>query len=286
MSGEQWVQCGCGQRHWGAYGAAGLLLVDDVPARRLVMQHRAEWTHFGGYWGVPGGARHRDEDAVTGALREAWEEAGIDPDLAHPVATRVLAHPDWSYTTVVARAEPAVRPHVTDAESQEITWVGLDRLASLPVLPALAQAWPELQQMVTTAATVIVDAANVVGARPDGWWRDRAGATERLLQRLERLAARGVPADFLGLAGHWWWPRFVLVTEGAARGVQGPADGAVQVVAAPRDGDAQIVAEAAERARTGSNWVVTADRELLSRVAGHGGRSLAPRRLLHLLDTA
>src|SRR5699024_4694173 len=53
MSGEQWVRCRCGQRHWGAYGAAGLLLLDQVPATSAVVQHRAGWTHFGGYWGIP-----------------------------------------------------------------------------------------------------------------------------------------------------------------------------------------------------------------------------------------
>jgi len=36
----------------------------------------------------------------------------------------------------------------------------------------------------------VVDAMNVVGSRPDGWWRDRAGAVERLLARLEEWAER------------------------------------------------------------------------------------------------
>src|SRR5699024_2655511 len=122
MSGEQWVQCRCGQRHWGAYGAAGLLLLDQIPATRAVVQHRAEWTHFGGYWGVPGGARHRGEYAVHGAWREAHEEAGIGPGQVAPVAACVLQHPDWSYTTVVARAHGQVQPQITDAESQDVQW--------------------------------------------------------------------------------------------------------------------------------------------------------------------
>ncbi|MGW5508905.1 hypothetical protein ACWEV9_14140, partial [Streptomyces albogriseolus] len=57
---------------------------------------------------------------------------------------------------------------------------------------------------------VIVDAANVVGSVPDGWWRDRRGAAERLR---DHLAAQGVP-------GHEGPVDIVLVVEGAARGVE------------------------------------------------------------------
>ena len=52
--------------------------------------------------------------------------------------------------------------------------------------------------------TVIVDGANVVGSRPDGWWRDRAGAAVRLHDELAKLAARGatgIPADQLATEG-------------------------------------------------------------------------------------
>ena len=43
------------------------------------------------------------------------------------------------------------------------------------------------------AVLVVVDAANVVGSVPDGWWRDRAGATARLRDRLAAVATRGLP---------------------------------------------------------------------------------------------
>ena len=52
--------------------------------------------------------------------------------------------------------------------------------------------------------TVIVDGANVVGSRPDGWWRDRAGAAVRLHDELAKLAARGaagIPAEQLATEG-------------------------------------------------------------------------------------
>ena len=39
--------------------------------------------------------------------------------------------------------------------------------------------------------TIVVDVANVMGSRPDGWWRDRAGAAVRLHAEIARLAASG-----------------------------------------------------------------------------------------------
>ncbi len=273
-------------RHWGAYGAAGLLLVDRVPAQQVVLQHRASWTHFGDSWGIPGGARHRGEDATAGALREAEEEAGIAAAHVQLLATRVLAHPDWSYTTALARVAGPVDPQVTDSESAQIEWVDLGAVPELPLLPAFADAWPELAAMAATTATLIVDAANVVGSRPDGWWRDRAGATTRLLAQLETWAGHGVAADLLDLPGQRWWPQIVLVTEGQARRVPAIEGGQVQVVAAERDGDTQIVAEVAERiagAGTQAVCVVTADRELGQRIEALGARRIRPRALLDLL---
>jgi 8-oxo-dGTP diphosphatase len=63
------------------------------------------------------------------------------------------------------------------------------------------------------AVTIVVDVANVMGSRPDGWWRDRAGAAVRLHADLVRLAASGraVPP------GETDPPDFVMVLEGAAK---------------------------------------------------------------------
>ncbi|OCB13589.1 RNA-binding protein [Mycobacterium vulneris] len=35
----------------------------------------------------------------------------------------------------------------------------------------------------------IVDGMNVIGSKPDGWWKDRRGAMAGLVERLERWAA-------------------------------------------------------------------------------------------------
>jgi hypothetical protein len=123
---------------------------------------------------------------------------------------------------------------------------------------------------------VVVDAANVVGSVPDGWWRDRHGAAERLRERLTGLAEAGFPADRTGLPG---WAvgaplEVVLVVEGAARGVASVPG--VRVDPAPGSGDDLIVA-LVERARGRRCLVVTADRGLRARAGARGAEVAGPR---------
>jgi hypothetical protein len=118
---------------------------------------------------------------------------------------------------------------------------------------------------------LVVDAANVVGSVPNGWWRDRAGAAHRLRDMLAPLAAAGIA----GLPGPL---EIILVVEGAARGVQSIPG--VRVEQAPGSGDDAIVAlAAAGRDRDGGVVVVTADRGLRDRVAAVGADVLGPRSL-------
>lgn len=117
--------------------------------------------------------------------------------------------------------------------------------------------------------TVVVDAANCVGSVPDGWWRDRAGATRRLRDSI-------APDDLrrtIDLAGT---PEVVLVVEGRARGVESTAS--VRVVEAPGSGDDAIVQVVEQLAAQGGDIVVvTADRELKTRVGRLGARTVGPR---------
>ena len=114
---------------------------------------------------------------------------------------------------------------------------------------------------------LVVDAANVVGSVPDGWWRDRRGATERLRTRLESVAVGGLE----GLPGPL---EVVLVVEGRARGVV--ASEQVRIVDAPGSGDDTIVGVVADSDPRRERIVVTADRELRSRVAQLGARTIGP----------
>jgi hypothetical protein len=116
---------------------------------------------------------------------------------------------------------------------------------------------------------IIVDAANVVGSVPDGWWRDRAGATERLRDALAAAGPAAIPGDDPDA-------EVVLVVEGAARRVRGVPE--VRVVAAERSGDDAIV-ELCRQNSGRETVVVTADRALRARVAELGARAVGPRML-------
>ena len=146
-SGDSWIECACGRRHWGAHGAAGLLLARRVPRLEVLLQHRALWSHEGGTWGLPGGALRPGEDPVHGALREAEEEAGVDPAGVGVHTTWVLDHGPWRYTTVVAHVTGPQNPRPTDDESLEIRWVDAAAVPDLPLLAAFAAAWPALYRL-------------------------------------------------------------------------------------------------------------------------------------------
>lgn len=142
-SGDAWVEGPDGARYWGRFGAAGLLAVS--PRFEVLLQHRAAWSHFGGTWGMPGGARHEHESAVDAAVREAAEEAGVPATLLTVRFTSVLDLGYWSYTTVVADASEWFAPVISDPESIALRWVPVDRVDDLPLHPRFAEAWPVLR---------------------------------------------------------------------------------------------------------------------------------------------
>lgn len=115
---------------------------------------------------------------------------------------------------------------------------------------------------------LVVDGANVVGSRPDGWWRDRAGAAAALHSR---LAVADTSYD-----------EIVLVLEGQAKaGVPRGRDGHLRTVHAAKDGDASIIKESGAAAEQGDDVVViTADRALAQRVETLGCRTMSPSWLL------
>lgn len=145
--GDAWVYAPDGTRYWGAFGAAGLLVFH--PEAGVLLQHRAEWSHHGGTWGIPGGAIRQGEDAVTGALREADEEAGVPSHLVEVLFTKVFDLGFWSYTTVVVEASQVFEPVIGDAESEALAWIDLDLVDTLPLHPGFMASWPELKHKLT-----------------------------------------------------------------------------------------------------------------------------------------
>jgi 8-oxo-dGTP diphosphatase len=145
--GNGWVECRCGQRHWGLHGAAGLLLARRNPRLEVLLQLRAAWTHQGGSWALPGGARDSHEDAVAAALREAREETGVDGAGLTVVGEQLgVEHVDWSYTYVIAVARVPVEAVAATSESDDLRWLPPDDVAALPLHPAFGAAWPTLRR--------------------------------------------------------------------------------------------------------------------------------------------
>ncbi|MGW4488099.1 NUDIX domain-containing protein [Amycolatopsis sp. NPDC004368] len=283
MTANRFVRCECGRLHWGAHGAAGLLLSD--PARGVLLQRRAWWVHNGGTWALPGGALETGETAREAAAREAWEEADVPKTAFRALAASVLDHGTWRYTTVLGVADSTLDARVANQESSELRWVAPDGVADLPLHRDFAESWPGLREQLGRELVLVVDGANVVGSRPDGWWRDRRGAAERLRDRLAGLAERGIADAVAGIGagpGWAWWPRVVLVVEGQARGID-PVPG-VEIATAPTDGDSHIVEVTANTRPQDHTVVVTADRELRARVTAEGASIMGPGTLLRELD--
>ena len=314
--GDGWVRCAQGHRHWGRFGAAGLLayVPEASGDATVLLQRRSLWGNHPGTWGPPGGAMDSHESAVHAALREAAEECDIPA--AEVSVSGILRddHGGWSYQTVIAAARWPFPVRSASAETSEVGWIRADDVGRLDLHPGFAEQWPSLRAWLAPL-TVIVDVANVMGSRADGWWRDRAGAAVRLHGELAALAAAGLPGLPASMAGpvlERWFPGYVMVLEGAARAAVGrlprhpddrpgpsdnrpappfagpepdgpspdepPSPGQVRAVTAAGSGD-DLIADLAA-GLPGRRLVVTADRELRGRCEAAGAAVSGPRWLL------
>ncbi len=272
----------------------------------MLLQRRSWWSHHGGTWGLPGGARDSHESALDAALREAHEECGVPPDGVRQRAVFTDDHGGWSYTTALAEADRPFAVRADDSETDDVAWVPAERVVALGLHPGLAAHWTELAAQLSPV-TIIVDSANVVGSRPDGWWRDRVAATLRLRDELTRLVTEGLtelpggmgppaaaggvllegggtgePARMADGQTHLrWLPEVVLVVEGAARPAADAGPGPVRVLAASGSGDDTIAVLAAHT--PGRRLVITADGELRQRCLAAGGDVAGPGWLLERL---
>jgi predicted RNA-binding protein with PIN domain len=119
----------------------------------------------------------------------------------------------------------------------------------------------------------IVDGMNVIGSRPDGWWRDRRGAMTALVERLERWAA-AEGAD---------------VTVVFERPPSPPIESAVIEVAhapeaAPNSADDEIVRLVLADADPAQIRVATSDRTLSERVQAAGASVYPSETLRNIID--
>jgi 8-oxo-dGTP diphosphatase len=120
---------------------------------------------------------------------------------------------------------------------------------------------------------LLVDAANVIGSRPSGWWRDRAGAARSFVAAVRRAVDSGRIDD----------PVVVVLEGQARRGEPEGTRGGVTVVHAPGCGDDALV-DAVDAADRGTVRIVTADRELRRRAEALGAAVVGPRSFLDVLE--
>ena len=117
---------------------------------------------------------------------------------------------------------------------------------------------------------LVIDAANVIGSRPTGWWRDRPGAARAFTERVRATVTAGRLV-----------PPVIIVLEGQARaGAEASDVDGVEVVHARGDGDDTIAAIADANREV---VVVTADRELAERVRTANAQVRGPNWLLQQL---
>jgi 8-oxo-dGTP diphosphatase len=139
--GDGWVECRCGSKHWGKFGAAGLLLLEG---ERVLLQHRAPWVHNGDTWGIPGGARDSHESALQAALRESYEEIGIDANLVQAEANHIDDHGDWAYETIIAKLRGGGATFLMNHETLDLRWFKISEVAGAELHPSFARSWAEI----------------------------------------------------------------------------------------------------------------------------------------------
>jgi 8-oxo-dGTP pyrophosphatase MutT (NUDIX family) len=276
--GDGWSNCDVGHRHWGRFGAAGLLLYHQDIEPYILLQKRSRLSIGGGTWGLLGGARHSHEGPLEAALRESSEESTLDPSIVRMHWLSTEDHGGWSYETAIGSVPERVNVRPRSFESAQVAWVPANEVAGMKLFPPFAEAWQRLRHSLHQVV-LVVDTANVMGSRPDGWWRDRHGAAERLRDEIARIESLdGVPDAVADLC----YPSITMVVEGAARGVTSTEG--VEVVSAPAGGDDTIAELAAPKTPDERRLVVTADRELRARCETAGATVVGPRWLLDTIQ--
>ncbi len=266
--GDGWVTLADGSRRWGLYGASGLLLhsVDESGTGHVLLQHRAPWTHQGGTWGLPGGARNSGESSIEAALREFTEEVEGELGVLSLFGVHRQDYQVWAFDTVLADTAER-RPFAPgNSESQSIRWVPVHEVPSLPLIPAFAQVWPELSAALSERLLLVVDAT---GPEQD------SAPVEPLRDGLAALVRAGVTDDVLpsGLSLAPLYRRFpdVLVVVDARARVTAPASvPGVEVVPVFEDAAAAIARLTRRHAARVRVVVASDDPEVRSRSAAAG----------------
>ena len=137
-AGERWTVCAAGHVHWGANGAAGLLL-RHVPPRReptYLLCQRSRWVDEGGTWGIPGGAIRDGESAEEAAQRETAEEIGYLPGYRRTGVEAQDCGGGWLFHVISAEVDREFDAYCGQ-ETDTTGWFDPQAMQSLPLHPGL-----------------------------------------------------------------------------------------------------------------------------------------------------
>ena len=144
---ERWTVCSAGHVHWGAIGAAGLLL-SCTPDREplFLLARRSRWVDEGGRWAIPGGAIRDGESPGEAARREFVEELSVTPDYQITDIQRADCGGGWAFWTIRGHV-PAVFEAYCGTETDATGWFTVPQLTQLDLHPGF-QRWVkrELEQ--------------------------------------------------------------------------------------------------------------------------------------------
>lgn len=170
--------CEQGRRHWGTYGAAGIIPYTVYKSEVwLLFGKRSGMVHNSGTWGGFGGALHKDEDTWAGAVRELTEEIrNIEPVTWDDRLEWECPDCGWKYTTFLAYVPPSgPTAYVRDTwETTDIEWLLAEDAENYELHPRFAEQWPELLAMLRPVAEdrggfIAPDAGeSLAGAEPIG----------------------------------------------------------------------------------------------------------------------
>jgi 8-oxo-dGTP diphosphatase len=182
---DRYVTCDQGHDHWGAAGAAGLLVRHrgDDGAYSYLLQHRSPYVQHGGTWSTPGGALAHGESPEQGARREAEEEFGPLPSGLTHHHTFSDNHGGWAYHTVVMdsphRFEPA-GGDVGDWETQGHGWFTPAEMKGLQLHPGFAASWENVRKSGAVQKAAAYDPeARIVRTTSELGWGDEEWAAAR-----------------------------------------------------------------------------------------------------------
>lgn len=311
--GDGWVELEDGTRRWGRYGAAGLLLygLDAAGQDRILLQRRVWWSHQGGTWGVPGGARDSTESSLAAAVREFTEEirptdftAQWGPDALagqlSPVGIHRQDHGRWSYDTVLARLPGCLPLRPGSRESTAVEWVPVADVANRNLHPGFAGVWPLLHELLTARPALIVDAAAVAAMGDHDHGEPTGADVARLHQELRALSNNGLAAELLPevlreVRLRHWYPAVRLVVsgqqpDGLAEAPNDDTDDSrrpVTVVMPERttsQPDLAATLRALVKSTAGPSVVVTTDPEVAQHCAALGAHVRPPEWLTRALS--